>query len=97
MRRQDLDCRPHQRFAFVATGNVAGNSDRVSAIVLTGVSLFHILWVVFTRPGWLNFLALLPRPHDVTDLWKMLKVFAGRSKELPRSVRLSTRLSLTSL
>jgi cytochrome b subunit of formate dehydrogenase len=59
-------------------------THRVAAAAMTGVSLWHVIWVVFTREGWSNFVNLLPRPQDGQDLWAMTRHLTGRGKGKPR-------------
>jgi cytochrome b subunit of formate dehydrogenase len=62
---------------------------RVAGAVLTLVSVYHMLWVMFTRQGRREFYLLLPRWKDVTDLGQNLAYFLGRRKDRPQFGRYS--------
>lgn len=57
---------------------------RGAAALMALASFYHVYWVVFTRDGWRNFLALVPRLQDGKDLVKMFLVLFGKSNERPR-------------
>jgi cytochrome b subunit of formate dehydrogenase len=57
---------------------------RIAAAVMAVTTLYHVFWVVFTRDGWQNFVALLPRTRDFHDLIQMLRILVGRATERPR-------------
>jgi len=60
---------------------------RVAAAIMAVTSFAHVFWVVFSRDGWRNFVALLPNLQDVKDLWGMLRVLFGWTTERPRFAR----------
>jgi len=62
---------------------------RIGAVGLIGVGAYHLLYLIASREGRRNFLALLPRPKDVTDLVQMLRYFLGRTDQKPRFGRFS--------
>jgi formate dehydrogenase subunit gamma len=57
---------------------------RAAAALMAIASFYHIYWIVFTRDGWQNFVALLPRMQDVKDLFQMFRVLAGKTSERPQ-------------
>lgn len=56
---------------------------RVAAAVMAAASIAHVFWVVFTREGWNNFLAFVPKLQDVKDLVQMLKFLFGKTRKRP--------------
>ncbi|MFH1278306.1 MAG: cytochrome b/b6 domain-containing protein [Candidatus Eisenbacteria bacterium] len=60
---------------------------RAAAALMAAASFYHIYWIVFTRDGWRNFVALAPRLQDVKDFIRMVKVLAGKTTERPRFAR----------
>jgi cytochrome b subunit of formate dehydrogenase len=56
---------------------------RVAAAALTLVSLVHLIWVIFSREGWTNFVALVPRKDDFIHFVQQTKYLFGKSKEKP--------------
>ncbi len=59
-------------------------AHRGAAILLTFISVTHLFWIIFTRYGWRNFMAFVPKPRDLVDAFMMVKVLLGLSKEKPR-------------
>lgn len=76
---------------FRLTGGVtaSGIMHRVGAVGLIGMGLFHLGYIMFTREGNREFLALLPRPKDVLDLFRNVSYFLGRSRKGARFGRFS--------
>jgi cytochrome b subunit of formate dehydrogenase len=62
---------------------------RVGAVGLIGVGVYHLLYLIASREGRRNFLALLPRTKDATDLVQMFRYFMGRTDQKPRFGRFS--------
>jgi cytochrome b subunit of formate dehydrogenase len=62
---------------------------RIGAVGLIAVGAYHLFYLVAFREGRRNFLELLPRPKDVTDLFQMFRYFLGKSDERPRFGRFS--------
>lgn len=67
---------------FTLTGGVAasGFMHRIGATGLIAVGLFHMIYITLTRDGRHNFRELIPRFHDVKDVFKNVWYFLGRSK-----------------
>ena len=61
----------------------------IGAVGLIVVGVYHLLYLIASREGRRNFLALLPRPKDATDLFQMLRYFLGRTDRKPRFGRFS--------
>lgn len=57
---------------------------RVAAIGLIAVSVYHILYMIYTREGRREFIALFPRPKDFADVTKNSLYFLGFRQERPR-------------
>ena len=62
---------------------------RIAASVLIGISIYHTLYIVFSKQGRRDFMLLLPRPSDALDVFKMIMHFLGRSEERPKFGRFS--------
>jgi cytochrome b subunit of formate dehydrogenase len=62
---------------------------RIGAVGLMGVGAYHLVYLVAFREGRRNFLELLPRPKDVSDFFRMLAYFLGKTDEKPRFGRFS--------
>ncbi len=56
----------------------------VAALALTALSVYHLLYTIYTREGRREFVALLPRPKDFADVTTNLMYFLGLRKEGPR-------------
>ena len=54
-----------------------GILHRGAAIGLIGVSVFHVIWVLFTQRGRRTFLALMLRGKDITDAFESLMYNLG--------------------
>jgi len=67
---------------FNLTGGVAASGliHRVGAVGLIGVGVFHMIYITLMRDGRHNFRELIPRFHDVKDVFKNVWYFLGRSK-----------------
>lgn len=57
---------------------------RIGAGGLIAVSIYHILYTVYTREGRREFVELLPRPKDVIDVTLNSLYFLGLRKEQPK-------------
>jgi len=57
---------------------------RVAAIGLIVVSVYHVLYTIYTREGRREFVRLLPYPKDFVDVTKNSLYFLGLRKERPR-------------
>lgn len=57
---------------------------RISGVVLILVSAWHLLYIVLTREGRRQFVELLPRGKDFTDLAQNSLYFMGLRRERPR-------------
>ncbi len=66
-----------------------GVLHRIGAVLLIAFYVFHTGYTIFNKDGRRDFVALLPRPKDVTDVVKMIKYFFGLSREKPRFDRFS--------
>lgn len=62
---------------------------RVFGASLILVSVYHLLYTIYTKEGRREFLELLPKPKDVADVIKNSMYFLGLSKERPRFRRYS--------
>lgn len=85
---------PHwaiSRLYFYVIGgvHVSGLIHRVGATGLILVSMFHVVWLAFSREGRRNFRALLPTLYDVKCVFNNMKWFLGLSKERARFGRFS--------
>jgi cytochrome b subunit of formate dehydrogenase len=57
---------------------------RGAAIALIAVSVYHILYTIYTREGRREFIALLPRPKDFADVTKNSLYFLGLRRDRPQ-------------
>lgn len=62
---------------------------RIAAAGLIAVSVYHLFYTVFARQGRREFIELLPRFKDVTDVVKNILYFIGLRKEKPSFGRFS--------
>lgn len=62
---------------------------RIFGVSLIAVSVYHLLYTVYTREGRREFLELLPKPKDVADVIQNSLYFLGLRKERPRFRRYS--------
>ena len=60
---------------------------RVAAIGLILVSVYHILYTIYSREGRREFIALFPMPKDVVDVTHNSLYFLGLRKERPKFPR----------
>ena len=76
---------------FRAIGGVemSGLIHRAGASVLIGVGVAHLFYTVIAREGRYNFLELLPKVKDVTDVIHNVLYFFGFSKDRPKFGRFS--------
>lgn len=57
---------------------------RFGAVLLIGLCVYHLGYVLFSRRGHDEFLALTPRPKDARDLLRMLRFYLGLAPSKPR-------------
>ncbi len=76
-------------FDLIGGVRMSTTIHRIGAVGLIGVGAYHLLYLMVSREGRRNFLALLPRPKDATDLLQMLRYFLGRTDQRPRFGRFS--------
>lgn len=62
---------------------------RAAALVMLGLSLFHLGWAVLSRRGRAQLEAMRPRLQDVRDLWQMVRYYLGRAPHGPAFARFS--------
>ncbi len=62
---------------------------RLAATQLILVSLTHLFYIIFTRPGRYNFWNMLPGPSDLEDVFHNISYFLGFKKDKPRFPRFS--------
>ncbi len=62
---------------------------RAFGVSLILVSVYHLLYTVYTREGRRELIALLPGPKDIVDVMKNSLYFLGLSKERPQFRRYS--------
>ena len=66
-----------------------GNVHRVAAIIMTGASLYHLFYVVFTRRGRKFIADMWFYKKDLTDLLHYLAYLVGKENERPKLGRFS--------
>jgi formate dehydrogenase subunit gamma len=79
----------HIFFDLIGGVQMSTMIHRIGAVGLIGVGAYHLLYLIASREGRRNFLALLPRPKDAIDLFQMLRYFLGRTDRKPRFGRFS--------
>jgi len=57
---------------------------RIGAVVLIGLTGYHICYTMFTRIGHFEFLALMPNKKDISDTFHMIKFYLGLASDRPR-------------
>jgi len=62
---------------------------RAGAIALIAVSVYHMLYTIYTKEGRREFIELLPKPKDFVDVTQNSLYFLGLRKEPPRFGRYS--------
>lgn len=67
-------------FRLVGGVAVSGLIHRVGAVGLIAVGTFHMFYIMAMKEGRHNIVELLPRFHDVVDVYKNVKYFLGFSK-----------------
>jgi cytochrome b subunit of formate dehydrogenase len=60
-----------------------GTIHRLAAAALYGVSIYHILYVIFTESGHREFMKLKPKGKDFRDLFQTVKFDLGASDKEP--------------
>ncbi len=76
-------------FNLIGGVEVSGLIHRVGAVMLIVVGVFHIFYTIFFREGRYNFMELLPRVKDVTDVVHNVLYFFGFVKDPPKFRRFS--------
>ncbi|MFQ6617741.1 MAG: cytochrome b/b6 domain-containing protein [Fidelibacterota bacterium] len=74
------------RFMIMIEGGIQtrGLIHRIAAIVLVGLSVYHIFYVMFTEEGHRELMALRPRLRDFRDFFQNLKYNFGMDDEPPK-------------
>jgi len=62
---------------------------RIAAAMLTGVGVYHLFWIIFTKAGRRELFELLPKPKDFKDFYINIRYYLGLSKERPKFGRYS--------
>ncbi|CUT07610.1 Cytochrome b/b6/petB [Candidatus Kryptonium thompsonii] len=62
---------------------------RIGAGLLIFVSIWHTLYIAFTKEGRNEFKELLPRKKDFLDFWQNIKYMLGKTNERPKYGRYS--------
>jgi formate dehydrogenase subunit gamma len=81
------------RWLLRLEGGIEGRGliHRWAAVVLIGVSAYHLLSVLFTVRGHAQFMALRPTGKDVRDFLHVVRLNLGRSVEPPKFERFDYR------
>lgn len=61
-----------------------GLVHRVAAVVMVAASVYHLIYIIFTRRGRQLVADLWFRKQDITDVFTALKYYAGITKEKPK-------------
>jgi formate dehydrogenase gamma subunit len=62
---------------------------RIAAVIMVGVSLYHLCYIIFTKRGRKLISDLWFKKSDITDLTQTFKYFIGKKKDRPRFGRFS--------
>ena len=62
---------------------------RIAAVIMVGVSLYHLGYITFTKRGRKLVSDLWFRKSDITDLTQTFKYFTGKKKDRPKFGRFS--------
>lgn len=62
---------------------------RVGAVGLIIVSVWHLIFTIFTKVGWRDFMLMIPRPQDIKDAFQTIMYFIGRRSSGPKFGRFS--------
>ena len=78
-------------FMFHLVGGINNSSllHRIGAVGLAGVGLYHLLYLILTAEGRMNFVRLILTPKDLRDSAQMISYFLGRSDEPAKFGRFS--------
>ncbi len=76
-------------FKLIGGIQVSRIIHRIGAIILILVSIWHIIYIAFTREGRREFIELLPRIKDFKDFIQNIKYFLGLTDERPKFGRYS--------
>lgn len=57
---------------------------RIAAVIMVGLSIFHVIYLIATKRGKEQIKALLPKFKDLLDVVHMLKYYIGIEKEKPK-------------
>ncbi len=76
-------------FKIIGGIQVSRILHRIGATILIIVSVWHMVYIVFTKEGRREFIELLPRLKDVKDFIQNIKYFLGLTKEKPKFGRFS--------
>jgi len=68
---------------------IRGELHRISALVLVGSSIYHLIWVIVNRLGRGYFRAMLPTWQDLKDPIRMIRFYLGKSDQKPKFGRFS--------
>ncbi|HQV31573.1 MAG TPA: cytochrome b/b6 domain-containing protein [Calditrichia bacterium] len=66
------------------TFGMRNSIHRISAVIMIGVSLYHVYYLIFTKRGRKIFTDMLPIMKDVRDLFGMFSYNAGFAKDHPK-------------
>lgn len=61
-----------------------GTIHRIAAIVLIGVSIYHVFYVLLSESAHREFMKLKPTTKDFRDLFQMVKFYLGMADEPPK-------------
>lgn len=66
-----------------------GDLHRIAAVIMVAVSLYHLGYIIFTKRGRKLVSDLWFKKSDITDFFKTVKYYLGKSKERPKCGRFS--------
>lgn len=66
-----------------------GDMHRIAAVIMVGVSLYHLGYIIFTKRGREFVADMWFKKTDITDLTKTFKYYLNKTKERPKYRRFS--------
>jgi len=69
---------------FLGGFTARGIIHRAAAIVLIGLTVYHMFYVMHSKVGHSDFLALIPNKKDIRDVINMLKFYFGLTSDRPK-------------
>lgn len=76
-------------FRFLGGLSLSRWLHRLAAILLTGISLYHLFYISFHPEGKRDFRLMIPTRKDFKDFWQNIRFYLGLSSQKPKFHRFS--------